>query len=249
MAMAVNSAIPQARRKNGIPAYQRIQNAIRKRIEDGHLKPGDTVASERELARLHQVSLMTARHALAELEREGIVERRRGVGTFVAPPKIHFNKLMSYTEQMASCGLAPSSKILFARIVSGEPEVAARLGLPGDSPMVKIERLRHTANEPFAVESCYLRAEEFSALVEAPLARSSLFATLEHEYDIELAYADEEVDATAADSTLAELLDVPRGAPLLRMRQVIYSAQRKVVLYVVGIYRSDRHTLFIRRFR
>jgi GntR family transcriptional regulator len=115
--------------------------------------------------------------------------------------------------------------------------------------MVKIERLRHTANEPFAVESCYLGAEEFSGLVDAPLGRSSLFSTLEHDYGIELAYADEEVDATAADAALAELLDVPRGAPLLRMRQVIYSAQRKVVLYVVGIYRSDRHTLFIRRFR
>jgi GntR family transcriptional regulator len=82
--------LPQAR-NNGIPAYQKIQNAIQRRIESGKLKPGDAVESERELARLHQVSLMTARHALSVLEQEGVVQRRRGAGTFVAPPKIHFN--------------------------------------------------------------------------------------------------------------------------------------------------------------
>src|SRR5215469_9042050 len=92
--------MPHAR-KNGVPAYQQIQNKILQRLETGHLKPGDVVDSERELARIHGVSLMTARHALAGLEREGKVVRRRGAGTFVAPPKIHFNKLMSYTEQMS----------------------------------------------------------------------------------------------------------------------------------------------------
>ena len=78
--------------------------------------PGDAVASERDLAKIHQVSLMTARHALASLEREGIVERRRGIGTFVAAPKIHFNKLMSYTEQMSSRSLTAGSKVLFAKV-------------------------------------------------------------------------------------------------------------------------------------
>src|SRR6267143_5231502 len=81
-----------AKNRNGVPAYQRIQSAIRKRIDSGQLQPGDAVASERDLAKIHHVSLMTARHALATLEREGIVERRRGISTFVAGPKIHFNK-------------------------------------------------------------------------------------------------------------------------------------------------------------
>src|SRR5262250_914891 len=115
-----------------LPAYQRIQLAIRKRIDSGHLRPGDPVSSERDLAKLHAVSLMTARHALASLEREGVVERRRGVGTFVSSPKIHFNKLMSYTEQMAARSLTAASKVLFAKVVDNEPDVAARLSLaPG----------------------------------------------------------------------------------------------------------------------
>jgi len=73
---------------------------------------GDVVGSERELARIHGVSLMTARHALAGLAQEGVVERRHGAGTFVAPPRIHFNKLVSYTEQTASWVLMPRSRIL-----------------------------------------------------------------------------------------------------------------------------------------
>ena len=66
--------------RNGVPAYQRIQSVIRRRIDSGQLQPGDAVASERDLAKIHQVSLMTARHALASLEHDGVVERRRGIG-------------------------------------------------------------------------------------------------------------------------------------------------------------------------
>ena len=71
--------------RNGTPAYKRIQGIIWKRIEAGQLKPGDVVDSERELAKIHRVSLMTARHALTSLEREGVVERRRGAGFIESP--------------------------------------------------------------------------------------------------------------------------------------------------------------------
>jgi GntR family transcriptional regulator len=238
-----------ARAPQALPAYQRIQNVIRKRIDSGQLQPGDAVPSERELAKTHHVSLMTARHALTFLEREGLVERRRGIGTFVAPPKIHFNKLMSYTEQMAARTLTAGAKILFAKIVNDENEAAARLSLPQTSSVIKLERLRHASDEPFALETCYLSAAEFSGLLEAPIARESLFAILEREFKIELGYADEEVDATAADPRIAELLAIPRREPLLRIRQVIYSTKGKAIMYVLGFYRSDRHNLVIRRFR
>jgi GntR family transcriptional regulator len=236
-------------RRNGVPAYQRIQTAILKRLESGLLKPGDTVNSERELAKIHRVSLMTARHALAGLEREGMVVRRRGAGTFVAPPKIHFNKLMSYTEQMSSRSLAASSKLLSLGTIDTEPEIAARLALPANGRLIKLERLRLGANEPFAIETCYLSAEDFAGLTQSPLDRVSLFSILEHDYGLEIAHADEEIDATIADPHTARLLGIPHGAPVLRIRQLIYSTKGKTALYVLGLYRSDRHTLLIRRFR
>src|SRR5512146_2147301 len=167
--------------RESAPAYKKIQGAILERIETGDLRPGDTVDSERELAKLHGVSLMTARHALAGLEREGLVERRRGAGTFVAPPKIHFNRLMSYTEQMAGRSLTVCSKVLTFKVIDNEPEVAARLSLPLTSRLIKLERLRQAANEPFALETCYLSAAEFSDLRRETLERGSLFSILERD--------------------------------------------------------------------
>jgi len=235
--------------RNGVPAYQRIQGAVRRVIASGGLRPGDAVPSERELARIHEVSLMTARHALATLEHEGVVERRRGVGTFVSTPKIHFNKLMSYTEQMRGRSLTVGSKVLFSEVVDDEPEATARLSLAPKTQLLRLERLRHTAGEPFALETCYFSAKQYGGLLSEPLERESLFGILERSYGVVLGYADEEVDATAADPRTAELLGVPKREPLLRIRQVIYSTKGTVIVYVLGLYRSDRHNLVIRRFR
>jgi GntR family transcriptional regulator len=219
----------RSRNHKGEPAYKRIQRAIRQRIESGELKPGDVVDSERELAKFHSVSLMTARHALADLAQEGAVERRHGAGTFVAPPQILFNKLLSYSEQMTSVGLAARSRIVSSSIVNREQEIAARLGLSPTSRLVRIERVRSAGDERVALEICYL--------------------SLERECGIELAYADEEVDATHADPRIAKLLNIPNGSPLLRIRQLIFSTKGRATIYMMGFYRSGRHTLKIRRFR
>lgn len=235
--------------RNEEPAYKRIQAAIRRRIDAGQLKPGNPVPSERELARIHRVSLMTARHALTELARDGIVERRHGAGTFVAPPKVHFNKLLGYTEQMASLGLTAHSRVVTSSIVNREHEIAARLGLAPTSRLGRLERVRLAGTEPVALEVCYWSADDYPALLDAPLDRVSLFSVLEHECGVALAYADEEIDATDADPRMAELLVIPRGTALLRMRQLIFSTTGRATVYVTGFYRSGRHTLRIRRFR
>jgi GntR family transcriptional regulator len=235
--------------RNREPAYKRIQAAIRKRIEAGKLRPGDLVDSERELARLNGVSLMTARHALADLAREGLVERRHGAGTFVALPRVHFNKLLSYTEQMSSLGITVRSRVVSSGAVSGEHEIAARLGLSHSTKLVKIERVRSAGDDAVALEVCYLSDAEFHSLLEIPLEKASLFSSLERGRGIELAYADEEIDATDADHRTGELLGISRGTPLLRIRQLIFSSTGRPTVYVIGLYRSGRHTLRIRRFR
>jgi GntR family transcriptional regulator len=233
---------------NGEPVFRKIQSAIPEQIEAGQLRTDDPVDSERELARIHQVSLMTARHALADLAREGLVQRRRGAGTSVAPPKIHFNKLTSYTEQMASRALALQSRIVDCGVIRDQ-EIAARLGLAATALLVKLERVRTAGCEPFAVETCYLPAKKFEHLPVRSLERGSMFATLQQKYGIEISYADEEIDATPADHRMANLLDIEPGSPLLRIRQVIYSSSGESILYVFGLYRSEKHNLLIRRYR
>jgi GntR family transcriptional regulator len=246
---AMTQAVTRTQNQRDEPAYKRIQRAIRLRIDSGELKPGDVVDSERELAKIHSVSLMTARHALADLAQEGVVERRHGAGTFVAPPQIMFNKLLSYTEQMGSVGLAARSRIVSSSVVNREPEIAARFGLSPTSRLVRIERVRTAGDEPVALEVCYAPDDECHALLDAPLERASLFATLERECGIELAYADEEIDATHADQRISRLLNIANGAPLLRIRQLIFSTKGRAAVYMTGLYRSGRHTLRIRRFR
>lgn len=237
-------------RRSEEPAYKRIEGTIRRRIDAGQLRPGSIVPSERELARIHQVSLMTARHALTELARDGLVERRRGSGTFVAPPRVQFNKLLGYHEQMASLGLTAQSRVVASAVVRGEPEIAARLGLAPAARMVRLERVRLAQDEPVALEVAYWSEEDFPDLLPGTSVNGmSLFSTLEHDCGVSLAYADEEIDATDADTRLADLLRVPRGTPLLRIRQLIFSTTGKATVYVTGFYRSGRHTLRIRRFR
>ncbi|HTW61370.1 MAG TPA: GntR family transcriptional regulator [Terracidiphilus sp.] len=237
------------RNRNGEPIYRQIQNALRRRIDSGQLKPGYPVPSERELARLHKVSLMTARHALSEMARDGIVERRHGAGTFVAPPRVQFNKLLGYTEQMASLGLTANSRVVTCGIVTREHEIAARLGMAPTARLGKVERVRLAGDEPVALETCYWSADEYPNLVDAPLERVSLFGLMEREFGVGLAYSDEEIDATDADVRLADILAITRGSPLLRIRQLIFSTKSRATVYVVGFYRSGRHTLRVRRFR
>lgn len=231
------------------PAYKRIQGVIRRRIDAGQLKPGNIVPSERELARIHRVSLMTARHALTELARDGIVERRHGAGTFVAPPRVQFNKLLGYSEQMASLGLTAQSRIVGSTVVSRESEIAARLGLAPTARIARLERVRLAQDEPVALEVGYWSEDEFPDLLRDTLEGKSLFSALERDCGVSLAYADEEIDVTDADQRMADLLRVTRNTPLLRIRQLIFSTTGKASVYVTGFYRSGRHTLRIRRFR
>src|SRR5260370_41687202 len=128
---------------------------------------------------------------------------------------------------MYSRSLTDVSKVLFAKVLDNENEASARLSLPPPTSVIKIERLRHAAGEPFVLETCYLSAAEFPGLLDAPMGRESLLGIRERNYKIELGYPDEEVDATAADPRIAEILAIPRRDPLLRIRQVIYSTKGK----------------------
>src|SRR3989442_13626210 len=95
---------------------------------------------------------------------------------------------MSYRKKGATRTLPAESKILFAKIMDNDPEVAARLSLPPTSSVIKLERLRHAAGEPFALETCHLSAAEFPGLLNAPVGRESLFGILERNYKVVLGY-------------------------------------------------------------
>jgi GntR family transcriptional regulator len=150
---------------------------------------------------------------------------------------------------MASRGLSVHSKVLSFSIVDSEQDAAARLAVNGDARLLKLERLRLGGEEPFALETCYLNADDFPGLERDSLETGSLFSILKYNYGVDLSYADEEIDATNSSPDTARLLKLPHGLPLLRIRQVIYSTRARPTVYVLGFYRSDRHRVLIRRYR
>ena len=92
--------------------------------------------------------------------------------------------------------------------------MAARLGLPATSQLVKIETTsRRTGDDPLCAGDLLPSRHDYASWSTSSLGRVSLFATLEHDYGVELAYADEEVDATAADANIADLLGWPEERP------------------------------------
>src|SRR5438093_11585839 len=90
-------------KQSPIPMYYQIMNQLREKIAEGEYSPHSTLPPERELVEIYQVSRMTIRQAITELVNEGLLVRRKGIGTFVAPPKIEqtLNSLTSFTEDMA----------------------------------------------------------------------------------------------------------------------------------------------------
>jgi GntR family transcriptional regulator len=243
-------AVATKKKKRAVsqPAYKRIANSLTKDIESGKLTIGDAVPPERELASTFDVSLMTARQALQQLTQEGLLTRRPCVGTFVAPPKIQFNRLTGFTEEMLRRGCAPRSRVLAADRTDKDEEACARLALPFGSEIVRLQRLRMSDDEAFAVETCYMEAKRFAGILEEHFERRSLFETLSSSYGIRISYADEEVDSTAADSRTASLLGLQTGAPILRIRQLLFGSTGPIV-YSTALYRSDRHAVIVRRYR
>src|ERR1700735_4233828 len=120
--------------KNGfIPLYFQIQRALMEKIHSGELSEGDSLASEEELARVYQVSRMTARQALHGLKTSGYAFSEKGRGTFVTKPKLEKNimHLQGFTEDMRQRGMKPSSKLLEQAIVPPTEELMQRLKLDG----------------------------------------------------------------------------------------------------------------------
>src|SRR5713226_4658565 len=113
---------PWIDRQSPIPMYYQIMNQLREKISAGEYTVDSALPPERELVESYQVSRMTIRQAISELVNEGILVGRRGIGTFVAPPKIEqpLNRLTSFTEDMAQRGMQGGSRrVSFKEIVPG----------------------------------------------------------------------------------------------------------------------------------
>jgi GntR family transcriptional regulator len=223
--------------------YRRLMDYLREEIDAGHLQPGEQIPSERELSERFHMSRMTVRHALNELVNEGILYRHQGKGTFVGRPKIRQNLrgLSSFTEDMISRGLRPGARVLSVEVVSAPYRVRHALGLPEQSQVVRLERLRLADGEPMALEVTHLPYPRFGGLVGEDLESTSLYHLLEGRFGINFGTALQAIEPALADAALARTLLVKEGSLLLLLERTTYSRQGEPIEFVSSHYRADRY--------
>ena len=238
-------------RRGTKPIYRQIADLIRQEIENGSYKPGDVIPSERVYSNQLGISRMTVRAAIDELVNEGLLIRRHGRGTVVALRKITKNALgfMSFTEDMKSRGLAPSSKLLEFRVEKAAPQIKSALNLPASARVLFIERVRLADNEPMALERCYLPYDQFQKLFEYDLERESLYELLETKFGRYPILADETIEPIILKKREALLLGTTSGSPALLAKRITQDDRGKLIEAVETIYRADRYRMIFHRRR
>jgi GntR family transcriptional regulator len=208
------------------------------------LAPGAALPTERDLCERFGVSRGTVRHVLQQLENEQRIYRRQGRGTFVATAKIEQRlDLTSHTESMLASGIKPSSKLIEVSRVEAPDEIAAALALPAAAEVLRIERIRLADGEPIALEVLHVSAERFDGISGALQDGQSFYRLLDSQYGIELAHAEETIEAVIAEERGAQLLDCSPGSALLQLSRLTIDRHGRPVEYVRSLYRGDRFRL------
>lgn len=205
--------------------YAQVRESLRERILDGAYPPHMQLPSEGEMGRTFGVSGATVRQALNDLQKEGLVVKITGKGTFVAKPKIsqQLAQLEGFAEAMSRMGHAIRNKVISHKTVAAAPRVARRLLLEPGAPVCEIKRVRDLDGEPISLEVSYLPEEIGERLRREDLESRDIFLILEDDYRIRLDHADLQIEATLANDELMHALKVSKGAAMLRLERLAHT--------------------------
>lgn len=228
-------------RGSPVPLYHQLAEQLTAAVENGTLRPGDPFENELALADRLQLSRPTVRRAIAELVARGLLVRRRGVGTTVASQVIHRrDELTSLYDDMVRKGQKPRTEVLSFESAVTDPTAAEALGLPPDTPLVSVERLRSVGTVPTALMHNWL-PPQFSDLVAADLEDGSLYAVLRAR-GVRPVIAHQSIGARRPGARERRLLHLAGGDPLLTMSRRAYAADGSAVEYGDHCYRYDQYT-------
>ena len=208
------------------------------------LSVGDALPPERTLAAELQVSRMTLRGVLDDLLRLGRITRRQGAGTFVAEPKIAQTlTVTSFSEDMRSRGLTPSSVSLGMERLTAGPSLGAHLHLADDEGVLRLTRLRLADGIPMAIETLHVPADLVPGLVAADLENASFYELIAERYDLHLARGTQVIEPTVTDAEVSALLRRPLRSPAFLFERTSWDTTGRVVEFVRSIYPGDRYKL------
>lgn len=233
-----------------VPLYLQLTDQLVRMIENGELKPGDKLLSEREMAEALGVSRITARLAIQELLKSGMVYREQGKGTFIAESRMRdVQGFTSFTEDMQSRGLKPGSLILKQEIISVDENLARTLHLEPGDPAIFLQRLRFANDRPVAIQTAYLPHRLVAGLETMNLTNRSLFEVLRQHYYIYPAWTEAVVEAAAAMPEEAHLLNIKSGEPILVVKGLTFTETFEIVESVRTVYPGKGLALYIGRQR
>ena len=224
-----------------MPMYSRIREALRERILDGTYGAHQQLPTEGDLTQAFKVSRITVRQALSDLQKEGLLFKIRGKGSFVAKPKAFQDlaRLQGFGEAMHRHGYETYNKLIALRYVRAPKAVAAALGLRGAPSVCELRRVRFLNRAPISLDVSYVPRELGERLEKEDLATRDLFAIMENDYGIALGDADLSVEATTADQSLGRLLEIEEGSPILRIERLTRTAAGAPLDFEYLYYRGD----------
>lgn len=228
----------------GLPRYQVISEELREIAV--RLPPHAVLPSEHVLMERFGVSRGTVRQALDWVERQGVVYRRKGKGTFVAPPRIRrmTGSVPSFTEDISRRGARLARRVRVFRAVGADPGVAAQLGLEAGTDVWEVDRLFLADDDPLAVITSFLPTRLAPTLSRSDV-ESSLYEALEQSFGARPVWARDEYVAVKATGRQGRELGVPVGEPLLLSRRVGYTASMEEIEFSESLIRADRFALTI----
>lgn len=224
--------------------YRKVRDKIADIIDENDLKPGDKLPSEHELIKKLNVSRHTVRKALSGLERNGIVSRKQGKGTFLSVPRLkqELPYLMGFTEEMKSRGYEPGSKLIeYRRVRSREiPEELSEFELESAMKMI---RLRLANDFPLGIHTVYVPESIEGKIDFSGSAQDSKNKSLYEEFekaDFQIEGGLENLSARTATEFESDYLEIEKGDPLLLVKRRTFSEKEELLEYVEAVYLPNK---------
>lgn len=224
------------------PKYLQIREILLRRIER-EFDVGGRLPTEQAFCEEFGVSRETVREALSGLERDGLISRRRGRGTFVTKhpdPKMD-TRLTGLVEDFSALKFDTEARVLEKGPINPPRGVASTLDLDSDELVYRIMRLRMFDGRPLSVHESFMPLEHGVRLAKLDLRHTSIVHELEHTLDIPLWDDTQHIEAVSAETTTAALLEVPLGAPLLLLTRLCRTTGDRPVVLFRSHFRSDRY--------
>ena len=242
MARSPRKARREIDRSSPLPLYAQVRRELEARLAGEEWRRGDRIPGEPDLCKEYGVSRPVIRQALQELAMEGAIVRRKGLGTFVAEPKVVsrslVHSLVGFYQDMEQRGMATETRVIEQALLPAGEKIGSRLRTDAHTPVVKISRVRSVGGHPVVLVNSYLPYALCPGLIQADLRHQSLYAFLEKEYGLRIAAGRREIEAVLASEEEGRMLEVERGAPLLRLESVSFLEDGQPMEYFNGVFLS-----------